>query len=238
MRNATIKDVEEARRTGALKEDVMYRFIDWKVHGKNVHEDLAWHIQETLADNSGGVDKVVIAETNDGVIIDVALSSLRPLSKGGSAFTPRKPRPKPVKGTRPERKIIVEEWTEIKVGDVVLFFNAARGEVVEKYSDGAFKIEITGGIRFHVPRKAISCVILPYEEKEVTYQIGDRFDNNVYGPHILAQTGAYRIALISLQSGNRYTDAGGTKDILCITQQELDMISGRVKFTKQGDSSE
>lgn len=123
MRNATTQDVEEAQRTGKLKEDVMYRFIDWKVHGKNVHEDLAWHIQDTLADNSGGVDKVVIAETNEGVIIDVALSSLRPLSKGGSAFTPRKPRPKPIKGTRPERKLIVEEWTEIKVGDVVLFFN-------------------------------------------------------------------------------------------------------------------
>lgn len=238
MRNATIQDVEEAQRTGALKEDVMYRFVNWKVHGKNVYEDLAWHIQDTLADNSGGVDKVVIAETNDGVIIDVALSHLRPLSKGGSAFTPRKPRPKPIKGTRPERKLIVEEWTEIKVGDVVLFFNAARGEVVEKYSDGAFKIEITGGIRFHVPRKAISCVILPYEEKEVTYQIGDRFDSDVYGPQILAQFEVNKVSLISLLNGNRFDDPVTVRAFYKITQQEFDMISGGVKFTKQGDSSE
>ena len=238
MRNATIQDVEEAQRAGVLKEDVMYRFIDWKVHGKNVHEDLAWYIQDTLADNSGGVDKVVIAETNDGVIIDVALSSLRPLSKGGSAFTPRKPRPKPVKGTRPERKIPVDADTEIKVGDVALFYNAVRGEVVAKCSDGAFKIEVTGGIRFYVSKKAISYVILPYEEKEVTYQIGDRFDRDVSGPHLLAQVATKEVVLISLQYGNRFTDPVEVENLFYITQQEFDRISGGVKFTKQSDSSE
>ena len=233
MRNATIQDVEEAQRTGALKEDVMYAAYGKKVHGKGVGWMLAAFIK-----HSTGVSDAVLAETAQGEITDISLSCLKPLSKGGSAFTPRKPRPKPVKGTRPERKIIVEEWTEIKVGDVVLFFNAARGEVVEKYSDGAFKIEITGGIRFHVPRKAISCVILPYEEKEVTYQIGDRFDNNVYEPHLLAQVDTKEVVLISLRYGNRFTDPVEVKNLFYITQQEFDMISGGVNFTKQGDSSE
>lgn len=233
MRNATIQDVEEAQRTGALKEDVMYAAYGQKVHGKKVH----WFLASFLKRETG-VSDAVLAETAQGEVIDVSLSCLKPLSKGGSAFTPKKPRPKPLKGTRPERKLIVEEWTEIKVGDVVLFFNAARGEVVEKYSDGAFKIEITGGIRFHVPRKAISCVILPYEEKEVTYQIGDRFDSDVYGPQILAQFEVNKVSLISLLNGNRFDDPVTVRAFYKITQQEFDMISGGVKFTKQGDSSE
>ena len=236
MRNATIQDVEEAQRAGALKEDVMYAAYGQKVHGKKVR----W-ILDSFLKRETGVSDAVLAETAQGEIIDVSLSCLKPLSKGGSAFTPRKPRPKPVKGTRPERRIPVDAGTEIKVGDVALFYNAVRGEVVAKCSDGAFKIEVTGGIRFYVSKKAISYVILPYEEpkkEEVTYKIGDRFDNNEYGPHILAQTAPYRIALISLRSGNRYTDAGVTKNIACVTQQELDMISGREKFTKQVASSE
>jgi hypothetical protein len=236
MRNATIQDVEEAQRAGALKEDVMYGFIDWKVHGKKVHEDLAWHIQDTLADNSGGVDKVVIAETNDGVIIDVALSNLRPLSKGGSAFTPRKPRPKPIKGTRPERKIIVEEWTEIKVGDVVLFLYGARGKIVGKHPDGGFNIKTRSGTMAYNMKESIYCIILPYEEKEVTYQIGDRFASDVYGPQILAQFEVNKVSLISLLDGNRFTDPVAVKAFSSITQQEFDMISGGVKFTKQSDS--
>ena len=233
MRNATIQDVEEAQRAGKLKEDVMYAAYGKKVHGKGVGWMLAAFIK-----HSTGVSDAVLAETAQGEITDISLSCLKPLSKGGSAFTPRKPRPKPVKGTRPERKIPVDAGIEIKVGDTVLFFCGVRGKIVEKRPDGAFNIKTRSGVVFYNIKESIFYIILPYEEKEVTYQIGDRFDNNEYGPHILAQTAPYRIALISLRSGNRYTDAGVTKNIACVTQQELDMISGREKFTKQVASSE
>lgn len=244
MRNATTQDVEEAQRTGALKEDVMYEFIDWKVHGKNVHEDLAWHIQDTLADNSGGVDKVVIGETNEGVIIDIALSSLRPLSKGGSAFTPRKSRPAPVKGTRPERRIPVDIGTEIKVGDVVLLrLDRERALVTGKTEQGYILklIERKEGYYIHMIYKCeLDSIILPYEEPKpvILYQYGQRFDNPRYGPQLLAQVDAYKAVLISLTDGNRFTDPVEVKCVRHVTQQEFDMISGGVKFTKQSDSSE
>lgn len=233
MRNATIQDVEEAQRAGKLKEDVMYAAYGQKVHGKKVR----W-ILDSFLKRETGVSDAVLAETAQGEIIDISLSCLKPLSKGGSAFTPRKPRPKPIKGTRPERKIPVDVGTKINIGDLVLLKHGQRVRITDQRRDSFVVLREDGTRLYEVEKSYINCVILPYEEKEVTYQIGDRFDNNVYGPHILAQTGAYRIALISLQSGNRYTDAGGTKNILCITQQELDMISGREKFIKQSDSSE
>ena len=236
MRNATIQDVEDAKRTGKLKEDVMYGFINWKVHGKNVHEDLAWHIQDTLAENSGGVDKVVIAETNDGVIIDVALSNLRPLSKGGSAFTPRKPRPKPIKGTRPERKIPVDVGTKINIGELVLLKHGQRVRITDQRRDIFVVLREDGTRLYEVEKSYINCVILPHEEKEVTYQIGDRLDSDVYGPQILAQVDTNKVALISLLDGNRFTDTVEVKRVFYITQQEFDMISHGVKFTKQSDS--
>ena len=231
MRNATIQDVEEAQRAGKLKEDVMYAAYGKKVHGKGVGWMLAAFIK-----HSTGVSDAVLAETAQGEITDISLSCLKPLSKGGSAFTPRKPRPKPVKGTRPERKIPVDAGIEIKVGDTVLFFCGVRGKIVEKRPDGAFNIKTRSGVVFYNIKESIFYIILPYEEKEVTYQIGDRFDNNEYEPHLLAQVDTKEVVLISLRYGNRLTDPVEVKNLFYITQQEFDMISLGVKFTKQSDS--
>ena len=233
MRNATIQDVEEAQRAGKLKEDVMYAAYGKKVHGKGVGWMLAAFIK-----HSTGVSDAVLAETAQGEITDISLSCLKPLSKGGSAFTPRKPRPKPVKGTRPERKIPVDAGIEIKVGDTVLFLHDVRGKIVEKRPDGAFNIKTRSGVVFYNIKESIFYIILPYEEKEVTYQIGDRFDNNEYEPHLLAQVDTKDVVLISLRYGNRLTDPVEVKNLFYITQQEFDRISGGVKFTKQSDSSE
>ena len=200
MRNATIQDVKEAQRTGVLKEDVMYGGYVQKLHGKRVE----WLLDAFLK-RSTGVKDVVLAETAQGEIIDVSLHMLEPLSKGGSAFTPRKPRPKPVKGTRPERKIPVAADTEIKVGDVVLLKLDRERALVTGKTEQGYILKLIGRKEEYyihmIYKRELDSIILPYEEsekKEVTYQIGDRFDNNVYGPHILAQTGAYRIALSSL----------------------------------------
>lgn len=237
MRNATIQDVEEAQRAGVLKEDVMYAAYGKKVHGKGVGWMLAAFIK-----HSTGVSDAVLAETAQGEITDISLSCLKPLSKGGSAFTPRKPRPKPVKGTRPERKIPVDAGTEIKVGDVVLIkLNKERALVTGKTEQGYILklIERKEGYYIHMIYKCeLDSIILPYEEPKpvILYQYGQRFDNPRYGPQLLAQVDAYKAVLISLTDGNRFTDPVEVKCVRHVTQQEFDMISGGVKFTKQSDS--
>ncbi len=229
MRNATIQDVEEAQRTGALKEDVMYGYSDIKVHGKRVDVYLSSFIKRA----TGCIDRVV-AETAKGTITDVRLDHIKPLSKG-SAFTPRKPRPKPIKGTRPERKIPVAADTEIKVGDVVLF-NKERAIVTGKTGQGTYLLRMKPYVYYVAHKKELTHLVLPYEEKEVTYQIGDRFDHYAYGPQLLARIDTNKVALIGLLDGNRFTDPVEVKRVFYITQQEFDMISHGAKFTKQSDS--
>ena len=231
MRNATIQDVEEAQRSGALKEDVMYEYMGVKVHGKKVSHALASFIKCT-----SGFIYTVIAETAKGTITDVNLGHIKPLPKGGSAFTPRKPRPKPIKGTRPERKIPVDVGTKINIGDLVLLKHGQRVRITDQRRDSFVVLREDGTRLYEVEKSYINCVILPYEEKEVTYQIGDRFDSDVYGPQILAHVETGKVSLISLQDGNRFDDPTVVEDVAHITQQEFDMISHGVKFTKQSDS--
>lgn len=225
MRSATIQDAEEAQQMGKLKEDVMYGvYAGLKVHGKKIYHNLAWLIQNTLG------DKVVLAETSDGLIIDVNISCIYPLSKGGSAFTPRKPRRKPTKGTRPERKVPVGAGTEIKVGDIV---KPRWGKRCTVARIGGNFMELSDG---RCAAKAnLEYIIIPYQEpakERVSYRIGDRFTSPIYGDHILAMVGPYKVCLIGLKDGNRFVEPVTTRHISIVSEEEFAQISGGESLVK------
>ena len=230
MKNATIQDVEEAQRTGKLKEDVMYEVFGFKVHGKKVFGYLAQHIQSMLSDKSKPTSPIVLAETSDGMIIPVDLYYIKPLSKGGSAFTPRKPRRKPTKGTSPERKIPVNASTNIRIGDIV---ETRRGKIYTVVGlEGQF-YELSDG--WCVAKANLEYLILPYQEpvkEKVSYRIGDRFTSPVYGDMILAKVGSYKACLISLNGGNRFVEPVTTSHVSIVSAEEFAQISGGESFTK------
>lgn len=119
MRNATVADVKKAQETGKLEENVMYEFCGIKVHGKNVVRTLENAIKEL------SYKDCVIGETNCGAIMRVDVSNVCPISKG-PAQQPKKPRRKPIKGTKPEQLIPMSADVKLKVGDRVLLKDGTR----------------------------------------------------------------------------------------------------------------
>jgi len=61
------------------------------------------------------------------------------------------------------------------------------------------------------------------QEGEMTFHIGQRFyhDQDVY---ILAQVMPLRVALINLQTGNRWSDPVAVQNVQAITSEELEYI--------------
>lgn len=116
MKNATIEDVEEAKLTGVLKQDVMYAYKNYKVHGKHASPFLPEVVEKALGKGCA------VVEDSLGELFVICVDYLKPPSKG-PATLPKKVKRKPVKGSRPERKIpfaeYVKEFGRLKAGDVV-----------------------------------------------------------------------------------------------------------------------
>lgn len=121
MKNATIEDVKKAQETGKLEEHVMYNCLGVKVHGKRVNSFLSRSIYGVREDN-------VIAESADGELVMVLVWDISPITKGPSQ-PPKKPRRKPVKGTKPEALIPMSADIKLKVGDKVVLSNGVRAKI-------------------------------------------------------------------------------------------------------------
>ena len=163
MRNANQADIVGARKTGILREDVMYGVLGdscLRVHGKRVGNALSGLL---LGTNAGDT----IVETSDGELILIRLHDVRAIPRKGPTRLPKRPRRKPVKGTRPEQRIPYEEYIakygEFKGGEAVLLSTGAREKIdpfAEKFGDCWI---ISFGKVVHP--KHITHVILTYKEE-------------------------------------------------------------------------
>lgn len=219
MRNAKIQDVEEAKRTGVLKEDVMYGFnkpYPVKVHGKRISMGLASCLS-VVKDN-------VVAETADGVTTVVSLSLLYPLSTGPKQ-EPKKPKRKPVKGTKPFKEVPYDPKL-IKVGVSVRCRDGKVRKVtsVRKTAYLGGLISLTGysdavylntGKADTIQKEYFIDImsILVQEPEHIVpsqpvqfHKIGDRYERNGT-TYILANTDSEKAAMVSLDCGNRWKDS-------------------------------
>lgn len=120
MRNANIYDVKRAVATGMLEENVMYSMNGLRVHGKKTSYMVSHYMLkkgEALVECAEGVlYKALIAE------------HIQPILSGESQ-KPKRIKRKPVKGTKPEQLIPMNEGIKLKVGDRVLLENGRRVEI-------------------------------------------------------------------------------------------------------------
>lgn len=137
MRNASMEDVARAKATGKLEENVMYSWgSPWEkrslVHGKKFDP----YLEVALSYNPDFEHKLItICEDAFGIVHTCDLEFIHPVEKKGPAQQPKKPRRKPVKGTKPETKIPMSDDVKLEVGDVVLLDNGGRGVVKEADTD-------------------------------------------------------------------------------------------------------
>lgn len=231
MKSANFEDVKKAQETAVLEEDVMYQHpLVGKVHGKQwiggapgfCNKD--WHV----------------AETTDGRLVMIEISIIKPILKGPST-TPRKPKNRPKKGTKPERKIAIDKGTELKVGDVVEDVEGNRGIIVG--SVGAkWKIRYKNlkGFSEKLARRYIKYIILPYQEPtkqeegpvEETYTYGEwiSFDNEesegIVG--LLCQTEHNKVMFTAKRAffGNRWISPVEVENSWHISKREILQILG------------
>lgn len=120
MKNASVEDVARAKETGKLEENVMYNYFGLKVHGKRVVPPLSAFLKSECGSSMN------IAETDEGEIMRVDTAFLSGPKQKGPAKQPKKPRRKPIKGTKPETKIPMSDDVKLEVGDVVLVNNQGK----------------------------------------------------------------------------------------------------------------
>jgi hypothetical protein len=191
MRNADKFDVEKAKATGKLEEDVMYSWAPpgfnqkhYLFHGKVLHASV-----KRFVDGSW-----VLGETSGGKLVFIHKENIYPIALKGPAQTPRKPRRQPKKGTRRETLVPMSEDVKLKVGDKVLLANGAKHKVIEKddssipYLVDVVNPNVVGGTWYIKSGEAaghpslwahirITHVIRPYQEPAASLFI----DNNLVG---------------------------------------------------------
>lgn len=173
MKNATQAEVEEAKRTGVLREDRMYEyeFGEVRFHGKQVKACIQY-LLNNYYQYSDKLLCVVVAETADGELCLVNLDYIRSPIKGPSQ-TPKKQRKPHVKGTKPERKIPFTADMRLKEGDKVLLSSGLRG-VIGRVDTSDVPYYVDGYAWFHSNGKqlywpdSITHIILPFEGYKIT----------------------------------------------------------------------
>lgn len=226
MKNAEWDDVEKAKTLFRLEENVMYYHpVYGKVHGKRYRSS-----------TSG---KIVIAETSFGEIVFVDPDDLSAVYKGPST-TPRKPKNRPKKGTKPERRIPIDEGTGLRVGDVVEDYSGNRC-VIERIDTGRYEARYVKTKNTHwLPRRWFKCIFLPYQEPakqeegpvEETYTYGEwiSFDNEeskgIVG--LLCHTEYNKVMFTAKEAffGNRWLSPVEVENSWHISKREILQILG------------
>lgn len=225
MRNASIEDVMKAQETGVLEENVMYTTLfGIKLHGKR-----ASLLEEYMSLEKGQT----VAETDVGDLLLLHVSSLR-YNKPQNT-TSRKPKTRPKKGTKPERKIVIDEGTELKVGDVVEDADGDRGVITATGKSGCEVSFAKPKHTYWIDYYYLKYLILLYQEPvkhglttlEETYKYQDWIcfeDGGSKVVGLLCQT-RYNEVMLTV-SGNRWLAPVIVKDSDRITKQELIKILG------------
>ena len=133
MRSATIEDVKKAQESGKLEENVMYRLscIPEVYEGVLVHGKRCVHFLASMLKNQREFygKQIALGETAEGEVQTVDLQHIHPLSTG-VAQQPKKPRKKPIRGTKPEKLIPMSADVSLMVGDKVVLADGSRVTVL------------------------------------------------------------------------------------------------------------
>ena len=214
MRNANTFEGMAASMSGHVNFDMMYDSRYGRVHRKKVGGDLAAQLEEC----------VFLMETAENcTVVALHSSNLHAVTKGPSN-TPKKPKRKPIKGTKPWTKIPYK-FEDVEVGDTVAY-TESDGTIVKylvnEKTDEQWEAESGGASYLWKPSSENKAYILkPYkepvkdQEKKVYntdyYQIGDRFE--IVDPDLggylevcmLCRISSERAMLIT-KDGNRWVD--------------------------------
>lgn len=205
MRNANTFEGMAASMSGHVNFDVMYDSQYGLVHRKRIGGDLAAQLGE----------RVFLMETAENdIVVALHSSNLRAVYTG-SSHTPKKPKRKHVKGTKPWTKIPYK-FEDVAVGDVVCYTDMAKDfrHVVSSVSKALWEaIDGASSSPYWRPKEAY--ILKPYKEPVKTvdnlFSIGDKLlvtdteDGFTY-ECLLVQTVGGVAQLICLDSGNRIND--------------------------------
>ena len=214
MRNADVFEINLIQEGGHVLCGVVYDSPYGLVHRKKVGGDLAAQLAEY----------VFLMETAENdTVFALHSSNLRAVTKGPS-HTNKKPKRKPVKGTKPWTKIPYK-FEDVEVGDTVAY-TESDGTIVKylvnEKTDEQWEAESGGASYLWKPSSENKAHILkPYKEpvkdqdKKVSkpdyYQIGDRFE--IVYPDLSGSLGVCMLCMISSEramlitkDGNRWVD--------------------------------
>jgi len=214
MRNANAFDIKLVQEGGHVLCGVVYDSPYGLVHRKKVGGDLAAQLEEC----------VFLMETAENdTVVALHSSNLRAVTKGPS-HTPKKPKRKPVKGTKPWTKIPYK-FEDVEVGDTVAYTESDGAIVkylVNEKTDEQWDAENGGASYLWKPSSENKAhIIKPYkepvngQEKRVSntdyYQIGDRFE--IVDPDLSGSLDVCMLCMISSEKamliakdGNRWVD--------------------------------
>lgn len=238
MRNADVFEINLIQDGGHVLCGVVYDSPYGLVHRKKVGGDLAAQLEEYV---------FLMETTENDTVVALHSSNLRAVTKGPS-HTPKKPKRKPVKGTKPWTKI-PHKFEDVEVGDTVVY-TESDGTIVKylvnEKTDEQWEAESGGASYLWKPSSENKAHILkPYKEpvkeklmaseEEDVYRLGDKIvihGLESYGPYLLAQVAWGEVKLIN-NEGNRYDDAVMTHAGGVVQKKDIQQYIGIERtFTK------
>ena len=212
MRNAGVFEINLIQEGGHVLCGVMYDSHYGRVHRKKVGGDLAAQLEEY----------VFLMETAENdTVVALHSSNLRAVPKGPS-YTPKKPKRKPVKGTKPWTKIPYR-FEDVEVGDTVTYerFDGKPCKfLVNKKTDEWWRAENGCATPMWKPPFPSIHITKPYKgivkrdgrtPEQEYYRLGDRFE--ITFPGLLESSRVCRLCMVGSEkamlisdNGNRWTD--------------------------------
>ena len=249
MRNADWNDVKKAQQLGKLEPGIMYN-TDGELGTKYHYKDVDAYLVRMLRKSKGYVENFVVCERLDGRICVVNPDCFIGYKAKGPSHTPKKPKRKPVKGTKPWTKIPYK-FEDVEVGDTVAY-TESDGTIVKylvnEKTDEQWEAESGGASYLWKPSSENKAhIIKPYkepvkgQEKRVSntdyYQIGDRFE--IVDPDLggylevcmLCRISSERAMLIT-KDGNRWVDntCSVERDARC-RKEDVEELIGFSRYT-------
>lgn len=231
MKSAKLTEALLAQRAGHVEYGMMYESPVGLVHRKKVGDELA----KTLAAGEMLFEKANI----DGEVVVLHCSLLMPVSKG-PAYTLKKERRKPIKGTKPWTKIPYR-FEDVEVGDVVHYKfldNEYSHKVV--YKESNFWCSNKGLVQksWDPFSNQEAYILKPYKEtptkkeyesKVETFRLGSlvRVRDKWTGATIdllLVQVAAGEVKLIDPKHGNRFSDNTCSHSLGKVSMEDLQKL--------------
>lgn len=238
MRNATELDVKNVINGNAPAMHTMFKFVEETGCEYLVHSILV----------SGGLAELtktthVIMQREDNTVLLLPRDRLQALKKPDTTPSKRE-RKAPKKGTKPEQ-IVAVSIEKLQVGDHILFSGNLRGTIKEILKKPMhFIVELRGksyrviGIqRVMVNSHDIDGKIIGWKEQEKlanqTIKVGDVFEHDTLGQHLLVEISSGSVALFSLKTGKLFGKPVSVLATWDIAPEEFAYFGGN--FYRKGD---